>query len=54
VTKEVVLVLTVQCPTCKKTRDIKPGEIDKNDFPICDVCFMPMMPKHASVERKKK
>ncbi len=47
------VVLTVQCPTCKKRRDIKPGEIDKDDFPMCDVCYMPMMPKQASMKRKR-
>lgn len=51
--KKTEVVLTVQCPTCKKKRDIKPGEIDKDDFPMCDVCGMPMMPKQASVRRKR-
>lgn len=52
VKKKTEATLTVQCVSCKKTRDIKPGEIGKDDFPMCDVCYMPMMPKKATVRRR--
>jgi hypothetical protein len=44
------VVLTVKCTSCGKKRDIKPGEIDKDDFPMCDVCYMPMMPHQAKAK----
>jgi len=28
--------VTVRCVRCKKTRDIKPGEIEPDDVPFCD------------------
>lgn len=45
--------LTVQCASCKKTREIVSGEIDNDDFPLCDVCYMPMMPKQAKARLRK-
>ncbi len=45
------VTLTVSCSSCKKKRDIKPGEIDKDDFPLCDVCYMPMFPVSAKMKR---
>ena len=43
-------VVTVRCVKCKVTREIKPGEIGPDDFPMCEVCYMPMMAERA--ERK--
>jgi len=45
------VVLTVQCVGCGKKRDIKPGEIADNDFPMCDLCYLPMMPKQATLKK---
>lgn len=41
--KQVVMVL--KCSGCGKKREVKPGEIHKDDFPMCDECFMPMLPQ---------
>ncbi len=35
-------VVVVKCSSCKKTREIGPGEIDADDFPMCDTCYLPM------------
>lgn len=40
-------ILKVKCSGCGKTRDIKPGEIAPMDFPMCDECYMPMMPEQV-------
>ena len=46
------VTLTVKCLSCGKKRVIKPGEIDKDDFPMCDVCYMPMMPEKAEAKSR--
>ena len=38
--------IIVKCSECNKKREIKGGEIDKFDFPMCD-CGMPMLPIKA-------
>jgi len=40
----------VRCVVCKKTREIGSGEIDKNDYPICVPCMMPMVPVEATAK----
>lgn len=45
--KESETVITVECLLCQKTRDIREGEISEDDFPVCNVCYMPMMPKEV-------
>ena len=40
-------IVIVKCAGCGKKREIKEGEIKANDFPMCDVCFMPMFPFKA-------
>lgn len=40
-------VIIVKCIGCGKKREIKENEISSDDFPICDECFMPMMPQKA-------
>lgn len=37
-------IVTVKCVGCSNIRDIKPGEIAKNDQPICERCGMPLIP----------
>ena len=44
-------VLTVKCVRCGETRAIKPGEIGRNDFPMCPKDFMPMMPHSVKAAR---
>ena len=45
-------ILKVKCSGCGKTRDVKPGEIGPMDFPMCDECYMPMMPVAVAVEAR--
>jgi len=35
----------VWCPQCKTKRRIYEGEMSKNDFPMCNECFLPMKVK---------
>lgn len=45
------VVLTVKC-TCGETKDLRPGDVADDDIPMCDKCFMPMMPYSAGVKAK--
>jgi len=33
-----------ECMMCKKRRKIGPGEVAPGEHPMCNACFMPMMP----------
>lgn len=44
----------VKCFSCKAERNIDTGEVAANDFPMCDKCYMPMMPVKATVNEKKR
>jgi len=44
--------IKVKCVSCKRTRDIDPGEIAADDYPMCDTCYMPMMPVKATVQKR--
>ena len=41
------VVLTVQCPLCKATRDLRASDGPHNDVPLCENDGMPMMPRRA-------
>ena len=43
------VTLKVKCVSCGETREIRPGEIGANDFPMCPKDGMPMMPQQATV-----
>ena len=43
------VVVVVKCSGCGKKREIKPGEIKADDFPMCDVCYLPMIPVRATI-----
>lgn len=45
-------ILKLKCSGCDKTRDVKPGEIGPMDFPMCDECYMPMLPVAVAVEAR--
>ncbi len=41
--EEGMLTVIVKCVSCGAKREIKPGEISKDDVPMCDKCVMPMV-----------
>jgi hypothetical protein len=45
--KEEKAHVVVKCTGCKKTRKVYAGEIADDDFPMCDDCYMPMIPTKA-------
>lgn len=47
-------MITVKCTGCGKTREIKPGEVAADDFPMCDTCYMPMCPVKAQANKDKR
>lgn len=46
-------VVTVQCVSCRKKRDVRAGEISANDVPLCDTCFMPIVAVGGYIVTKK-
>ena len=38
-----VVFVTVKCTGCGEKRKIKPGEIPKDEVPMCEKCYMPMV-----------
>lgn len=40
-------IVIAECVSCKNTREIKAGEISKDEIPMCENCFMPMIAKKA-------
>jgi len=42
-----MIKVTVQCIQCKEKKDIGPGEVEEDDVPMCQKCFMPMVPVEA-------
>lgn len=45
--KNKIVRVIAKCVGCGKEREIGPGEIDKNDVPMCNECFLPMVAKKA-------
>lgn len=44
--------ITVKCSQ-GHTREIKPGEIGADDFPMCQQCYGPMFPVKATAKVKR-
>lgn len=42
--------VTAKCIGCGKKRKIAPGEIPKDDVPMCDKCFLPMVAVSAETK----
>lgn len=42
-----MLVVIVKCVSCGYEKEVKAGEVPKDEVPMCDRCFMPMVPKKA-------
>ena len=36
-------IVIVECMGCKHKKEIKADELGKDEVPICDKCFMPMV-----------
>lgn len=45
--QNLIPVVIVRCAQCSKRREIGPGEIPKGEVPMCDECFVPMVPVRA-------
>jgi hypothetical protein len=41
------VVVKVKCVQCGAVKDIHAGKITPGDHPMCDQCFMPMVPVSA-------
>jgi hypothetical protein len=41
------VVVKVKCVQCGTVKDIHSGEIAPGDHPMCERCFMPMVPVSA-------
>jgi hypothetical protein len=36
-----------KCVSCNEKREIKAGEVPPGEHPMCEKCFMPMVPVEA-------
>ena len=43
-----MITVKVKCVSCGTIKEIKPGEVARNDVPMCDKCFSPMVAVKAS------
>jgi len=46
--------MIVKCARCGVQREIKSGEIDDDDYPMCPKCFMPMFPVKVINKKEKR
>jgi NAD-dependent SIR2 family protein deacetylase len=44
-------VVIVKCVQCNKRREIGPGEIPNGEVPMCDECYVPMVPVRAELKQ---
>ncbi len=44
-------IIIVKC-SCGNNREIREGEIQADDFPMCDKCFMPMFPERVITKQE--
>ena len=42
-----MITVTAKCVGCGAKREIKPGEVPKDEVPMCEKCFMPMVAESA-------
>ncbi len=45
-------IITVKCVLCNRVRQVGPGEIPKDEVPLCSRCGMPMTPIRAKAKEK--
>ena len=43
----------VKCVNCDATKTIVSNEVNPEDYPMCDKCFLPMLPEMAGVRKKE-
>ena len=48
----VSIVVKTKCVQCGTVKDIHAGEVAPGDYPMCDKCFMPMVPVSVSAGKK--
>ena len=46
-------VVTAKCVRCGEKREIRAGEVPAGSHPMCEKCFMPMVPVEAKRERSR-
>ncbi len=44
------LVVIVKCVGCGNKKELRTGEIPPDEQPMCDKCFMPMIPTKAKTK----
>ena len=42
--------VVVKCVACGEKREIKAGEVSKDEVPMCEKCFTPMVPVKAEAD----
>lgn len=47
------IYIEVKCVQCGERRRIYLGELGADDFPMCKICFSPMMPIEAKIKNKR-
>jgi hypothetical protein len=53
-TVQVETVVIAECIVCKHRKEIRAGEVAKDDVPMCPRCFNPMVAVSASAKPKKR
>ena len=46
-------IVIAKCVGCGNKKEIKAGEIEPDDVPVCDKCFMPMVAEKVIVKNIK-
>lgn len=50
--KKMTVEIDVQCISCKKVKTLKGGECQREDPPMCEECYMPMIAKEVRSGKK--
>ncbi len=51
--RKTTTVVVVKCVgACGGTREIKPGEVGKDEVPMCEVCCLPMLVVEAEARTR--
>ena len=46
-------IVIVKCITCGAKREVRAGEIDRDDQPLCSYCYAPMVAESVLVKEPK-
>lgn len=44
-------VVIAKCVVCGYKREIGPGEVEKDDLPMCPKCYSPMIAERAEIKK---